>query len=154
ESAALRLLRSLDEEGQRQPGANFTVRAPEDIVIFTLNQKRREVARIEDAYELAITFSPQLGMAGGSFENERTRLRGVVAHPKPPAAAASLAASYEKEPAEEADDVTIVEAPTASASPEPEDEQEQQHHEQHQRHHGDRPHHERHHGGGDRQHHG
>src|SRR6266852_1384342 len=40
ESAALRLLRALDEEGQRAPAANLTVKAPSDIAIYTLNQKR------------------------------------------------------------------------------------------------------------------
>src|SRR5207253_1498647 len=41
ESAALRLLRALDEEGQRQPAANVTVKAPPDVTIYALNQKRR-----------------------------------------------------------------------------------------------------------------
>jgi ribonuclease E len=149
ESAALRLLRTLDEEGQRQPGANFTVKAPEDIVIFTLNQKRREVARIEDAYELAITFSPQLGMAGGSFEIERTGMRAVIAHPKPAGHAASLAASYEKEAEDEAKDVTIVEPPAREAEPAFEQASDERHAEpeHHARSHGDRQTHDRHHGG-------
>ena len=124
ESAALRLLRGLDEEGQRQRAANFTVKAPEDIIIYTLNQKRREVARIEDAYDLAILFEPQNGMSAGSFEIIRTGARiPTVASPKA-APAVSYEAGFqgdeeeeqdEKEEAE--DDVTLAEAPVASAEP-------------------------------------
>jgi ribonuclease E len=151
ESAALRLLRALDEEGQRQPGANLTVKAPEDIVIFTLNQKRREVARIEDAYQLAITFSPQLGMAGGSFELDRTGMRAVIAHPKP--AMPSLAASYEKEAEEEEEeqeDITVVEAPTAAMAGETDAVPERHHRERPAHVNAERAPQERHHGGGDR----
>jgi ribonuclease E len=114
ESAALKLLRALDEEGQRQPGSNLNVRAPEDIVIFTLNQKRREVARIEDAYQLSVQFSPQLGMAGGSFDIERTGTRAVIVPPKAKPLP-SPAPIHEREDEDETKDVTIVEAPAAAA---------------------------------------
>jgi ribonuclease E len=114
ESAALRLLRSLDEEGQKQPAANVTVRAPSDVTIYTLNQKRRELARIEEAYDLAIIFDPQQNMMGGSFEIERTGVR--VPTPRPKAIAVSLEAGFQdSEPEEPAEtDVTIVEAPMES----------------------------------------
>jgi len=82
ESAALRLLRALDEEGQHGPSANLTIKAPPDVTIYTLNQKRREIARIEEAYNLGITFDPQANMMGGSFEIERTGARAPVARPK------------------------------------------------------------------------
>ena len=85
ESAALRLLRALDEEGQKNPSSNITVKAPSDVTIYTLNQKRREVARIEDGYDLAITFDPQVTMVGGSFEIERTGVRPPSTRPKGPA---------------------------------------------------------------------
>src|SRR5258708_10287908 len=65
ESAALRLLRALDEEGQRQPAANVTVKAPAHVTIYTLNQKRHEIFRIEEAYDLAISFDPQANMIAG-----------------------------------------------------------------------------------------
>jgi ribonuclease E len=110
ESAALRLLRSLDEEGQKQPAANVTVRAPSDVTIYTLNQKRREIARIEDAYDLAISFDPQANMMGGSFEIERTGVRIPTLRPK--ALPVSIEAGFqEAEPEEPETDVTIVEAP-------------------------------------------
>ena len=114
ESAALRLLRSLDEEGQNQPAANVTVRAPSDVTIYTLNQKRRELARIEEAYDLAITFDPQANMMGGSFEIERTGVR--IPTPRPKAIPVSIEAGFqEAEPEVPETDITIVEAPTEAA---------------------------------------
>ena len=117
ESAALRLLRALDEEGQRQPAANVSVKAPPDVTIYTLNQKRRELARIEEAYDLAIAFDPQASMMGGSFEIERTGVRIPSARPK--SLAVSIEAGFqEEEPEEASEDVTIVEAPMETM-PEP-----------------------------------
>ena len=109
ESAALRLLRALDEEGQKQPAANVTVRAPNDVTIYTLNQKRRELARIEEAYDLAIIFDPQASMMGGSFEIERTGQRIPTVRPK--ALPVSVEAGFPAEEEEPEADVTIVEPP-------------------------------------------
>ena len=111
ESAALRLLRALDEEGQNQPAANVTVKAPSDVTIYTLNQKRRELARIEEAYDLAISFDPQANMMGGSFELERTGVRIPSARPKALPVSVEAGFPEESEPEEPETDVTIVEAP-------------------------------------------
>ena len=96
ESAALRLLRALDEEGQRAPSANLTVKAPQDVTIYTLNQKRREIARIEDAYNLGITFEPTATMMGGSFEIDRTGVRAPQLRPK--TGAISVEAGFQERP--------------------------------------------------------
>jgi ribonuclease E len=114
ESAALRLLRALDEEGQRQPAANITAKAPADVTIYTLNQKRREIARIEEAYDLAISFEPQATMMGGTFELQRTGVRVPTARPK--SVVVSVEAGFQDlETEEAATDVTIVEAPVETA---------------------------------------
>ena len=96
ESAALRLLRALDEEGQRAPSANLTVKAPQDVTIYTLNQKRREIDRIEDAYNLGITFEPTATMMGGSFEIDRTGVRAPQLRPK--TGAISVEAGFQERP--------------------------------------------------------
>ncbi len=122
ESAALRLLRALDEEGERAPSASVMVKAPPDVTIYTLNQKRREIARIEEAYNLEISFSPTQTMMGGSFEIERTGVRAPQARPK--TAAISVEAGFQDstpEPEEvEVDEVEETIAPpreTQSARP-------------------------------------
>jgi ribonuclease E len=118
ESAALRLLRALDEEGQRQPSVNLTVKTPSEVSIYTLNQKRREIARIEEAYDVSILFDPQQNMVSGSFEIQRTGMR--IPAPRPKLAAVSVEGGFhEAEAAEPEKDVTIVEPPEPSVAAEP-----------------------------------
>ena len=52
--------------------AAVTVQVATDVAIYTLNQKRRELARIEAEYGMAITFEPKEGLMAGTFEIERT----------------------------------------------------------------------------------
>jgi len=120
ESAALRLLRALDEEGQHQRAANLTVKAPPDVTIYALNQKRREIARIEEAYDLIIAFDPQQTMMGGSFEIERT---GTHTPSLKPPAPVSVEAGYQpeaeteieiEEDVEADEDVTLAEPPAGA----------------------------------------
>jgi ribonuclease E len=132
ESAALRLLRALDEEGQRAPSANLTVKAPQDVTIYTLNQKRREIDRIEDAYNLGITFEPTATMMGGSFEIDRTGARAPQLRPK--TGAISVEAGFQERPeiiepdVEQAEDEEAAEpaAPSESQTARPSGQPQQQ----------------------------
>ena len=72
ESTALRLLRGLEEEGQKLKSSAVIVRVATDVAIYTLNQKRRELARIEIDYGMTIAFEPKEGLMVGTFEIERT----------------------------------------------------------------------------------
>jgi ribonuclease E len=72
ESTALRVLRGLEEEGQKLKSAAVTVHVASDVAIYTLNQKRRELARLESDYGMTIVFEPKVGLMAGSFEIERT----------------------------------------------------------------------------------
>jgi ribonuclease E len=72
ESTALRLLRGLEEEGQKQRASAVTVKAPNDVAIYTLNQKRRELARIEEDYGMIVMFEPSEEVHAGHFEIDRT----------------------------------------------------------------------------------
>ncbi|MBI3675525.1 MAG: Rne/Rng family ribonuclease [Proteobacteria bacterium] len=83
ESTALRVLRALDEEGQRGRTAALTVKVATDVAIYTLNQKRRELARIEHDCGMIITFDAQPDMIAGHFEIERTQQRSPEDRPKP-----------------------------------------------------------------------
>jgi ribonuclease E len=72
ESTALRVLRGLEEEGQKLKASAVVVKVAGDVAIYTLNQKRREIARIETDYGMEIAFEPKDGLMAGSFEIERT----------------------------------------------------------------------------------
>jgi len=103
ESTALRVLRAVEEEGERQKHASLTVKAPSDVVFYTLNRKRRELARIEETYELSILFEPREGMMGGSFEIERSAARAetpIRSKASPVSVEAGFRASEDIEPVE------------------------------------------------------
>ena len=82
ESSALRLLRALEEEGEKNRASAVTVKVASDVAIFTLNQKRRELARIEAEYGMEIMFEPKEGLLAGTFEIDRTRTRDPGERPR------------------------------------------------------------------------
>ena len=85
ESTALRVLRAPGggrREEPRQPPSPCKVAS--DVAIYTLNQKRRELARIETEYGMEITFEPKEGLMAGNFELERTRSRDPGERPRNP----------------------------------------------------------------------
>ena len=82
ESTALRVLRALDEEGQRQRAYTLVVRVAVDVAVYTLNQKRRELARIEADNGVIIQFEPKEGVVAGNFEIDRIGQRTPDDRPK------------------------------------------------------------------------
>ncbi len=72
ESTALRLIRAIEEEGQKQRASAILIKAPPDVAIYTLNQKRRELARIETDYGMTMNFEPDPAAHAGTFEIEKT----------------------------------------------------------------------------------
>jgi ribonuclease E len=82
ESTTLRLLRALEEEGEKNRASAVTVRVASDIALYALNQKRRELARIEAEYGMEISFEPREGLQAGNFELERTRSKEPGAQPR------------------------------------------------------------------------
>jgi ribonuclease E len=125
ESTALRVLRAVEEEGQKQRAMALCVHAPSDVAIYTLNQKRRELARIEAEYGLTIQFEPKDGVLAGTFEIDRIGQRAPEDRPRalpPPEAAPPV---VEAEPEEEVSDEEDVEehseerpqAPVAEGQP-------------------------------------
>ncbi|MDE0725299.1 MAG: ribonuclease E/G, partial [Alphaproteobacteria bacterium] len=54
ESTALHVLRSIEEEGIRGRAAQLTVHAPPDVSLYMLNQKRENLAEIEQRYGIQI----------------------------------------------------------------------------------------------------
>jgi ribonuclease E len=83
ESTTLRLLRGLEEESQRQRAAVLKVRAPTQVAIYALNQKRREIAHVETEYGISIQFEPNDTILTGTFEIDRIGSRPADERPKP-----------------------------------------------------------------------
>ncbi|MGZ5930484.1 MAG: Rne/Rng family ribonuclease, partial [Rhizomicrobium sp.] len=108
ESSALRVLRGLEEEGEKSRAAAVTVKIDNEVALYILNQKRHELNRIEAEHGMEITFDPKPGMAGGAFEIERTRTRDPGERPRNSAVSieAGFVPSSEPEPdyVEEVDD--------------------------------------------------
>jgi len=86
ESTALRVMRGLEEEAQRQRSSALAVRAPTDVAIYAMNKKRREIAHLESEYDLSIQFEAKHDMLSGTFEIERIGQRAAEerARPLPP----------------------------------------------------------------------
>ncbi|HEX4370469.1 MAG TPA: Rne/Rng family ribonuclease [Rhizomicrobium sp.] len=82
ESTALRVLRALEEEGEKNRASALTIKVANDVAIYTLNQKRGELARIEAEYGMDVSFEPKEGLMAGHFELERTRVRDPEDRPR------------------------------------------------------------------------
>jgi ribonuclease E len=100
ESTALRVLRGLEEEGEKNRAAAVTVKIANDVAMYILNQKRHELSRIEGEHGMQISFEPREGLAAGTFELERTKSRDPGERPRPSAVGieAGFVPSDEPEP--------------------------------------------------------
>jgi len=83
ESTALRVLRGIEEEGQKQRAAAILVKVTPDVAIYALNKKRQEIARLEAEYGMTVNFEPVSEMMTGTFEIERTAQRSPDEKPRP-----------------------------------------------------------------------
>jgi ribonuclease E len=109
ESTALRVLRGLEEEAEKNRAAAVTVKIANEVAIYILNQKRHELARLETEHGMEISFVPKEGLAAGSFELERTKSRDPGDRPRNAAVSieagfvpsTELEPDYEEEAAEE-----------------------------------------------------
>src|SRR5665213_3571668 len=81
-SLATLTVTALEEEGEKNRASAVTVKVASDIALYALNQKRRELARIEAEYGMEVSFQPQEGLLAGSFELERTRAKDPGERPR------------------------------------------------------------------------
>ena len=68
ESSSLQLLRALDEESLRRGAAELVARAPSDVAIYLLNEKRAAITAIEDNRHVRIRVLASAGMMAPDFE--------------------------------------------------------------------------------------
>jgi ribonuclease E len=94
ESTTLRVLRSLEEEAQKQRCEGMVVHVASDVEVYINNQKRRELVRLETDYDITITFEPKETLKAGDFEIDRIGTRDPSTRPK----IAALEALPEPEP--------------------------------------------------------
>ncbi|MGD9535869.1 MAG: Rne/Rng family ribonuclease [Alphaproteobacteria bacterium] len=75
ESAALHVLRAIEEEGLRGRAAEIRIHVPTRVALYVLNHKRQALADIEARYELAAAFVEDNTLIPGGHEIERVRAR-------------------------------------------------------------------------------
>jgi ribonuclease E len=83
ESTALRVLRGIEEEGQKGRSAAISVKVTPDVAIYAFNHKRQEIARLEAEYGMMVVFEPDATILTGNFEVVRTQTRTPDERPRP-----------------------------------------------------------------------
>lgn len=83
DSAALSILRAIEEEGIRQRNAELIVHVPTKIALYILNQKRPTLSQIEQRYDLHVLLHSDDTLVPPNYRLERLRNRG--ARPSGPA---------------------------------------------------------------------
>ncbi len=83
ESAALHILRAIEDEGAKYRAAEISVVLPPEIAFYLFNHKRERLTLIEARYNMRVTFTPDGALAGTNFRIER--LRTQTAPPPAPA---------------------------------------------------------------------
>jgi ribonuclease E len=68
ESSALALLRSIDEAAARQSGGSIDARAPTEVAIYVLNEKRDSLTAIEQNRRVALRISASTALNPPDFE--------------------------------------------------------------------------------------
>ncbi len=83
ESAALHILRAIEDEGAKFRAAEIAVSLPPEIAFYLFNHKRERLSQIEARYAMRVIFNPDGSLAGSNFRLER--LKAQTAQPAAPA---------------------------------------------------------------------
>ncbi|MBB2198007.1 MAG: ribonuclease E/G [Gluconacetobacter sp.] len=100
ESAALHVLRAIEEEGARRRAAEITVHVAAEIALYILNNKRAWLDEIEKRHKMRVVFSPDASLLPPQLRIERVRPQTERFEP---VAQATLAEPIETEAEIEAD---------------------------------------------------
>ena len=74
QSTALHVLRLAEDEGMRRRSSKYEVRVAPEVGSYLLNEKRRQLAQIEESYGFHVVIVGDDGLIAGQVETERTRL--------------------------------------------------------------------------------
>ena len=83
ESAALHILRAIEDEGAKFRAAEIAVSLPPEIAFYLFNHKRERLSQIEARYAMRVIFAPDATLTGSNFRLER--LKAQTAQPPAPA---------------------------------------------------------------------
>jgi len=92
ESAALHILRAVEDEGAKFRAAEILVTLPPDIALYLFNHKRDRLSAIEARYAMRIIFSGDASLTAANFRIEKTRAQTA---PLPPAPAPQISRAPE-----------------------------------------------------------
>jgi ribonuclease E len=87
ESAALHILRAIEDEGGKFRAAEIAVFLPPEIAFYLFNHKRERISAIEARYDMKVVFSSDAALTGTNFRIEKVRAQTA-------APAATAPASY------------------------------------------------------------
>jgi ribonuclease E len=85
ESAALHILRAIEDEGAKFRAAEISVILPPEIAFYLFNHKRERLSAIEARYAMRVIFVPDAAMTGTNFRIEKLKAQTASAPPPPPA---------------------------------------------------------------------
>ena len=106
ESAALHILRAIEDEGAKFRAAEIAVHLPTEIALYLFNHKRDRLAAIETRYAMRVVFNGDPTLTAANFRIDKTRAQTAAAPPAPaerPAPPQTLPARPEPADAADAD---------------------------------------------------
>jgi ribonuclease E len=114
ESAAVHVLRAIEEEGIRRRSSEIVVTMPNAVALYILNQKRQALAAIEARYQFSVLLAGDDSLISPAYRLERTKtdIRPEESRPALPAPVAI----EEEEPEDEESDAEAETAETAEAA--------------------------------------
>jgi ribonuclease E len=114
DSAALQVLRAIEEEGSKRKAAEICVYVAPELALHLLNRKRDRLTQIEQRYGMCVVFEPDAKLLPPALRIERTKAQLVAEASTTPAA---LRMDYAPEPAYEPEPEAA--EPVAPAAPAP-----------------------------------
>jgi ribonuclease E len=117
DSAALQVLRAIEEEGGKRKAAEICVHVAPELALHLLNRKRDRLAQIEERYGMCVIFEPDAKLIPPQVRIERTKQQ-LVAEPVSGPTALRMDYAPEPLPVEEEAEAVVPEeaAPQAEAA--------------------------------------
>ncbi len=113
ESAALHILRAIEDEGAKFRAAEIMVYLPPEVALYLFNHKRERLAAIEHRYAMRVVFTGDAALTASNFRIDKLRNQTVSV---PAAPVRQIVAAAEPEGEAEVEDVAEATADTEAAA--------------------------------------